>query len=577
MELALLGVVAVLVIVAVAGVAPRIGVAAPVILVLLGTISGYLPGVEPVVVDPEIVLMVVLPPILYAAAVNVPLMDFRRNFRAITGLSVVLVVLSAVVVGLVLRLLLPDLSFAAAIALGAVVAPPDAVAATAVGKKLGLPHRLVTVLEGEGLVNDATALVLLRSAVAATAATAASVEVADVAVDFVRAVAIALVIGAAVGLAAVFVRGRMSDPVLSTAISFAVPFVAFIPAEHLHASGVLAVVVAGLLTGHLAPKHLSPADRISERTNWRTAQMLLENGVFLLVGLELHGIVDQVADDDLSVDQAVAIGVLVAAVLTVVRAGFVVPLVASLRRERRRAVVRAAHLDSVLSRIEEARTVLPPEILEDPRFRERGRRVTRKIRRRRADLGSLQADGLGWRGGAVLAWSGMRGVVTVAAAQTLPADLPYRPQLVLIALTVAIVTLVVQGGTLPWVIRIVGVQGTDEDVEREQLATLVGEITSAGVACLENPSLRRSDGSEFPPETLEGVRDAIRRTASLLTVHGAEDGQGPASDHHALRRRAIEAERAALADARTSGAHPSHVVDHVEHLLDLEEARLDLA
>ncbi|MGO3886171.1 MAG: cation:proton antiporter domain-containing protein, partial [Mycetocola sp.] len=233
-EMAVLAVAALLIIVAVSYVAPKIGVAAPILLVLVGVACSYIPGAPELEIEPDWILMIVLPPILYSAAVNVPIADFRRNMKAITGLSVGLVIVSAGVIGLLLWWLLPDLSLPAAIALGAVVSPPDAVAATSIGKRLGLPPRLVTVLEGEGLVNDATALVLLRSAIAATAG---AVSFWGVIGDFAYAVLVAIAVGVVVGAVTVWVRSKLDDPVLTTAISFGVPFLAFFPAEELNASG----------------------------------------------------------------------------------------------------------------------------------------------------------------------------------------------------------------------------------------------------------------------------------------------------------------------------------------------------
>jgi len=183
-ELALLAGAGVLIIVTVSLFAPRLGVAAPILLVLVGIGCSLVPGAPQVLLDPEWILMIILPPILYAAAVNVPLTDFRRDLGTISSLSVFLVIASAVGSGLLIWWLLPDISFAAAVALGAVISPPDAVAATSIGKRLGLPPRLVTILEGEGLVNDATALVLLRTAIAATAG---SVTFWGVAGDFAYA------------------------------------------------------------------------------------------------------------------------------------------------------------------------------------------------------------------------------------------------------------------------------------------------------------------------------------------------------------------------------------------------------
>uniref|UniRef100_A0A1I7SY36 Na_H_Exchanger domain-containing protein n=1 Tax=Caenorhabditis tropicalis TaxID=1561998 RepID=A0A1I7SY36_9PELO len=178
-SIALLFVLGALLVIGSSWLAPKIGIAAPILLVVLGIGASFIPGQEPLDIPPELILTVVLPPILYAAAVNVPMTDFRRNFGAISGLSVVLVVLSSVIIGFLLTWLLPGLPLPIGIALGAVVSPPDAVAATSIGKRLGLPPRLVTVLEGEGLVNDATALVLLRSAVAAAAGGFAFLDVAS--------------------------------------------------------------------------------------------------------------------------------------------------------------------------------------------------------------------------------------------------------------------------------------------------------------------------------------------------------------------------------------------------------------
>ena len=571
MEFALLGVLAVVVIVAVASIAPRLGVAAPILLVLLGIAASYVPGVPTFELDPHLILTVVLPPILYSAAVNVPLMDFRRNFKAITWLSVALVIITAVLTGALLYWLFPDLSLPAAIALGAVVAPPDAVAATSIGKRLGLPHRLVTVHEGAGLVNDATALVLLRSAIAATAG---AVSFVDIAWDFVLAVVVAIAVGAVIGFASVWVRSKIEDPVLTTAISFGVPFVAFFPAEEVHASGVLAVVVAGLITGHLGSTYFSPQARVSERVNWRTAQLLLENGVFLLMGFELHALTDQVHAQGLSIWTAVWIGLVVTVALTAIRGALVLPLIAVLRRDQERARVRARQLDSVISRIDAVRDALPGLDLSDAKH---ARRFTRRLRRKRADMDFLQTEGLSWRGGAVIAWSGMRGVVTLAAAQSLPSDLPYRPQLVLVAFTVAIVTLVVQGASLPWVIDRLDVQGSDEQAERVKLATLVTEINSAGLATLDNPELRRPDGTRYPPEIVERVREDTRRIGLRLAEQIVRaDDDGPHAMKRALRQRVLEAERAALDDARAEGAHASHVIDRAQAILDVEQSRLDI-
>lgn len=562
MEYALLGLFGVLAIVLVARFAPKLGVASPLILVVVGIGASFVPGVPDINVPPGLILSVVLPPILYAAAVNVPLVDFRRNLKAITGLSVLLVIVSAVITGFALYLVLPDLSLPAAIALGAVISPPDAVAATSIGKRLGLPPRLVTVLEGEGLVNDATALVLLRTAVAASAG---AVSLGEVVGDFAYAVAAAIAIGIAVGYAMVWVRSKLDDPVLNTTISFTVPFLAFIPAEELNASGVLAVVVAGLITGHNSARFFSAQDRIAERINWRTAQFVLENGVFLLIGIELRTLVEQVEVDDLSVLEAIGLGILASIALVIIRTLFIIPLIAVLRRDQRRAKQKGRYLDSALRRLENSgEKQQAPSANSD--------RVRRFLTRKRADAAFLTSEGLSWRGGAVLAWSGMRGVVTLAAAQSLPTDIPYRPQLILIAFTVAVVTLLGNGGTLPLLIRKLGIVGTDSAADREELAGLIREISAVGLATLDNPELLTENG-DFEPDVIDRARDdSIMRSESVAELRTGQPG--PHQQHRTLRLRVLEAERAALLDARSTGSYSSRVMERAQNILDLEESRL---
>lgn len=562
LELAVFGVAAVLIIVAVAAIAPRLGVAAPILLVLVGIGVGYLPGVPDFEFPPELILTIVLPPILYSAAVNVPLTDFRRNLRSITGLSVLLVIISAFGSGLLLYALLPDLNLAAAIALGAVISPPDAVAATAVGKRLGLPPRLVTVLEGEGLVNDATALVMLRSAIAATSG---ALSFWGAVGDFVLAVTLAVVLGAVVGAVTVYVRSKLDSAVLTTAISFTVPFLAYVPTEEVGGSGVLAVVVAGLVTGHASASRFSPQDRMSERTNWRTAQLLLENGVFLLMGFELSALIESVDGDadGIGLLHAVGIGLLATVALVIIRVLFVIPLVLSLRSEQRRAELVAPRVEQFLERV-----TAPGHQATKPGLVDRAKRAS-------ADIAFYRDEGLGWRGGAVLAWSGMRGVVTLAAAQSLPADFPYRPQLVLIAFTVAIVTLVVQGGTLPLLIRKLGVTGTDADADARELASLADEVFEVAQESLANPDLRRADGGEYDPEVLENVRAVASRMGRILSK--PVDLDEKAEDTHVQRRELtrilLENAQLALLDARSSGSYSSRTIEQAQHRLDAEALR----
>ncbi|MFJ8958180.1 cation:proton antiporter [Lentzea sp. NPDC102401] len=561
-EWALLAVAAVLIIVVVSYAAPKLGVAAPVLLVLVGMGCSQLPGAPHLVVEPEWILVIVLPPILYSAAVNVPVVDFRRNFATIGALSVLLVAVSAFGTGLLIWWLLPEIGFAAALALGAVISPPDAVAATSIGKKLGLPPRLVTILEGEGLVNDATALVLLRTAIVAITA---SVSFGSAVGDFAYAVSVGVVIGAAVGIVSVWARSKIQgQPVLTTAISYVVPFLAFIPAEEVHSSGVIAVVVAGLITGHQSAKRFTAHDRISERTNWRTIQLILENGVFLLVGFELTSVVATVADDDLA--RTLVIGALATVALVLLRGTFVIPLIAMLRRQQRRADAFTGKLDSFLDRF----LARGPEPGNEKRY-ERG---VRMLQRKQADVAFYASEGLSWRGGAVLAWSGMRGVVTVAAAQTLPEDLPFRNELILIAFTVAILTLVVQGGSLPLVIRWLGIRGNDEDHERREYARLAGELVTASRTLLESSTLCRENGEPFDERLLEQTLErTIAMSEGIEKKFLEQDPDKSLHQRFELQRMMTDAQQNALLDARAGGTYASHTLERAQTFVDSQSAR----
>lgn len=571
LDFALVAIAGIVLIVAAAAFSSRLGVAAPLLLVVVGIGYSFLPGVPVIEVEPEVILMGVLPLLLYAAAIQLPVVDFRRNFGSISALSVLLVVGSALLTGFVLFAILPDLDLAAAIALGAVISPTDVVAATSIGKRLGLPPRLLAILEGEGLVNDATALVMLRTAIAAAALSqSGAFDVWGTLGDFGYAVIVAAAIGLVIGVVAVFVRRRLDQPILDTAISFAVPFIAYLPAEELGASGVIAVVVAGIYSGHQSAR-LSPPSRVAERLNWRTLQFVLENGVFLLMGAQLAGIVADIEEGDVPWHQAVALGVLAAAILMVLRFGFVWPLLLAVRRGERRNAARAAQHLAAVDRVKAFDTQ------GSPRAEKRVRMFLRRSELYQNDVAALRADGLGWRGGVVLGWAGMRGVVTLAAAQSLPRETPYYEQLVLIAFTVAIVTLLVQGGTLPLVIRLTGIRGTDAAADRRSFAALLAEMQDAGLTTLDDPELRRSDGEPYDAEVIEQVRRAssIAATAAAQAAEVEDaDGESPHAQFQQLRSEVIEAERGVLLDARARGAYPSRVLQRAQEFLDLEEARI---
>ncbi|ROQ39723.1 NhaP-type Na+/H+ or K+/H+ antiporter [Frondihabitans sp. PhB188] len=282
---------------------PRVGIATPLLLVVLGIVVGLIPAVPDLPIDPEWLLLGVLPPLLYSSSVSMPSMNFRREFGAIGGLSVVLVIASSLLLGLFFAWAIPDLPLAWAIALGAVVSPTDAVA-TSIIKKLGVSPRVVSILEGESLLNDATALVTLRSAVAAVALSFSAIGALG---SFAYAVLVAVAIGFAVGKVNLLVRKRVQDATVNTVIGFAVPFIAALPTEALGASGLVAAVVAGLVTGRGAPRVLSPQHRLSDAQNWRTVELVLEGALFLTMGLQLSRILSDVHEDSVGVPLALLI------------------------------------------------------------------------------------------------------------------------------------------------------------------------------------------------------------------------------------------------------------------------------
>lgn len=570
-EIELIAVGAVLLVVATAILAGRIGVAAPLLLTVLGVGIGYLPFVPLIEVEPEIVLLVVLPPLLYAAAVNLPLVDFQRNFRPIAGLSVVLVLISAVVIGLLVNALVPSIPLPVGIALGAVVSPTDAVAATSIGKKLGMPPRLVAILEGESLVNDATSLVLLKTALAAVAA---SFTFWTSALTFSYAVAAAIAIGLVVGVITVWIRSKLSNPVYDTVISFTVPFVSFIPAEHAGASGVLAVVVTGLYAGHHSAKRLSAHARLNERLNWRTVQFIVENGVFLLMGLQLHALVEEVVHSHWQLSTVFLLGLLIVAVLIVLRALFCIPLLLYMRRAAQRYVARSWALSRGADRARKGGEQNAARVA----------RLESLQRRSEADLEHEQERGLGWREGVALSWSGMRGVVTLAAAQTIPHDIPDRAQVVLIAFVVAITTLLLHGLTLPPIIkRLWKDDGSDAEGARS-LTSLRKDILQAGYDALaEEIKVEEADPTrpELDPAMVERVRMGGKNALVSLALSPTSsashtpDEESPAHAFVRLSAIMLQGQRDALLEERAIGRYDSEMLRKVEIALDVYEARLE--
>ncbi|MEP6979786.1 MAG: Na+/H+ antiporter [Nakamurella sp.] len=499
----------------VTAVCERLKLSSPLILVLVGVVGSYLSFVPEVTLTEELVLVGLLPPLLYAAAIRTSLVSFRQNRRSIGLLSVGYVIFAALGVGVIAHYAL-NIGWASAFALGAVVAPPDAVAATAVARRIGLPRRIVDILEGESLVNDATAIVVLRTAIAAISG---SISVGQIAANFALAAGGGVVVGLVLAFVVISLRPHIDDVLIATAISFTVPFVAYVAAEEIHASGVLAVVVAGLLIGHKSPVTQTGTSRLSERINWATVQFLLENSVFLLIGLQVKRIIEAAQGDSLGAARIWwGCGLVLLAVL-VLRPLWVFP---------------ATYLPRLIPAI------------------------------RRADPSPPAAYP------AIISWAGMRGVVTLAAVFAIPEGTPHRSVLVLAALVVVFGTLVLQGFTLPALVRLLKVRGTDPREDLLQQAVVLQDTAEVGLAALEQARM-----PDDPPDIIDSLQQRMeqRRLAAWELLGRPEsDGETPSQRFRTLRLVMLQAERDRVLELRSEGHLSPKVLSDVLEVLDVEEA-----
>ncbi|WP_338758850.1 Na+/H+ antiporter [Nocardia vulneris] len=499
---------------ALAALARRFGLSEPLVLTLAGVAASYLPFVPEIHPDPEIILLGLLPPLLYTAAIRTSLVDFRANVRAIVSLSVGLVLFTTFAVAAVVWWLLP-VPFAVAVAVGAVVAPPDAVAATAVARRIGMPRQIVTILESESLFNDATALVALRTAIAASAG---AVSVWTAGGDFLLAAGGGAAVGVAVAYLLALLRRRISDPVLDTTLSFLAPFAAYLPAEGIHASGVIAVVTCGMILGHGAPVWQSAASRIAERTNWRTIQFILESSVFVIIGLQVRAILEGAWSSGLDHRTLVLTAVAVLMTVMLARPLWIFPWSLLVRRLGRSGTVPLEH-------------------------------------------------------STVVSWAGMRGVVTLAAVLLLPEDTPQLPVLKLLALVVVAGTLLMQGTSLPWLVRLIRLRGPSRAEDALRKASLLQQATSAGLAALDTAIT-----PDTPPGVVQQLRDRVawKANAAWERLGRAEsESVTPTAEYRRLRLAMLAAERETVLRVRDSGSLDYEILQHVLARLDLEESMID--
>jgi monovalent cation/hydrogen antiporter len=498
----------------------------PILLVLGGSAIGLVPGLPDVRLPPPLVLLIALPPLLYSAAFFSSLRDLRANLRTISLLSVGLVLATSVMVAVVAHAAIDGLSWSAAFVLGAVVSPTDPVAATAIARRLGAPRRVVTVVEGESLINDGTALVAYKFAVAAVLA--GTFSASDAVLRFVAGAVAGIAIGLAVGWVVAMVRRRLENPPVEITISLFTPFFAYLPAEALGVSGVLAAVAVGVYLGWRSPELISPSTRIQAFSVWEILVFLLNSLLFILLGLELPHVFEGLSG--LSVGTLAGYAALVSATVILMRMAWVFPF---------------TYLPRLLLRRVRERDPYPP-----------------------------------WQHVVLVGWAGMRGAVSLAAALALPlatdsgAPFPGRELIVFLTFAVIFATLIVQGLSLPWVIRRLGIEG-DATSEREETKA---RLVAARAALDRIDELAAEEWVR--PDTAERMRGLYeyRRRRFGARFDGDEDGgyEERSIAYQRLRREALEAERAAVVRLRNQGRINDEVMRRVERDLDLEDTRLEV-
>jgi Na+/H+ antiporter len=539
-EALLLVLCAVGVIVLVRWIAGKTGLPAAALLAIIGIAYAKLPGYN-VPLDPHLIMTLVIPPLLYNAALDSSLLDLRRNLRTVISLSVLLVLATALLVGLGFSLWVSGATLAAGIALGAAIAPPDPVAALAVGRKAGLPGNLITLIQGEGLLNDATALTILT---VATAAAGSGHFSAPAAVGkFLVAAAGGVVAGVVVAYLVRFLRHLRTDPISANAISLITPFAAYLMAERVHVSGVLAVVVAGLIVGHDAPRYATGASRLQTGAVWRLVDFLLEGLVFLLIGQQLPKVMERLADYS-TTTIVIAVSVSVGVVL----------LLRPLWLVLTQLLPRSLH--SRLGGEDEA------EEAEEPT---RG-----KIREKALNLREVTA----------LSWAGTRGVITLAAIFTIQEPFPDLALLHFCAFVVVLVTLIGQGLTFAPLVRGLGLRANHSDLAKERNEARSASVRAA-LGRLDDIQQQQHDNVE--DHAIESMRkqletrlDRYRKRLDLLEQSDSADVPTSPKYEAALmvRRAVIEAQREELLRWRDTGNLNDEGLRVLERELDHEERLL---
>jgi CPA1 family monovalent cation:H+ antiporter len=499
----------------------------PILLVAGSAVLAFTPGAPEVEVDPDVILVVALPPLLYSAAFFTDLHGFRRDLRPIGLLAIGLVVMTTLAIGAVAHWVV-GLPWDVAFVLGAIVSPTDPVAATAIAGRLGAPRRFVTIVEGESLVNDATGLIVYKFAVAAVVT--GSFSLAQAVGAFFLDAAGGIAIGLLVGFAIAAIRRRVEDAPTEITISLLTPYFAYLPAEALGLSAVMAAVTSGIYLGWYAPALIAPETRLQAYSVWEIVVFLLNSALFVLIGLQLPGIIDALGDSKIT--SLVRDGMVLLLAVIAVRFLWVYP---------------ATYLPRKLSR----------------RLRERDPAPSPKVVM-------------------LVAWTGMRGAVSLAAALAIPATVdgggvfPDRDEVTFLVYTVILGSLLLEGLTLPGMIRRLGLGDGHIEERQEDRARLAA--ARAGLARIEE--LQESDEDWISPgqvSRLRGIyRYRVRRFGARMD--GDRDGrlEETTLNYQRLRREVLEAEREELLRLVRAGEIGEEAMRRIERDLDLEDARLDI-
>ncbi|MCT1396617.1 cation:proton antiporter [Microbacterium sp. p3-SID338] len=553
--------------VAVAAVARSRGWPAPLLVTVVALAASFLPFVPELEIDGHLLLGLVLPPLLYSAALDVSFVGFKRSLPQIRRLGIWLVLLTAFAVGLVAWWILPSLTLPGALLLGAIVAPPDAVSAAAIGRRLGLPRRIMTVLSGESLINDATSLTLYR--VFAAILAGATVSIGEGIGQFLLAVGVGVGIGLVFGIVLHQLRMRIGDPVVIGTFGLLAPFGAYNIAEHLLGSGVLAVVAMGLFVGFNAPR-TDYTTRQQEAPLWLSADLLLESFVFAYIGLQFPRVLSDLGSE--SVGHILLLSGAVLLVVLVVRPLYIYPISAWSNFQDRR---RLARMD---------RGIASGEFDERRRRSRRWRdRSTDELRTQivRERMAGLR---LTWKDNAVISWAGMRGVVTlaiaVAAADLAGLDTEAAHAIVVVAFIVTVGTLLLQGLTLPLLIRRLEIAGDEEHEEDvAALETVKAKSREAGKAYLAE---KRREWEQKHGEVDLGMFDAFTKRMTRVEkdtddAQQVEDTVARPSydDLVALTKGWLQVRREILVAERDAGELDEEVMRELLAAMDAEELALD--